>query len=607
MVSRVAPSGQQPGGKRPANPVARRLVAIMIADVADYSGQMHTDEDATLARFIAAMTKVVRPSITRHGGRLVKSTGDGFLAEFGSTGDAVHCAIRFQAKLSAIAAARPSGPQIFFRVGINLGDVKEVDGDIYGDGVNVAARLETLAEPGGIVVSASVRDNTRGRFESLFEDMGEQRAKGIRSTVRAFRMRPAASDKAASWNPALALPDRPSITVLPFQNLSGDPSQEYFADGMVTDIITALSQIRSFFVIARSSSFNYRERPINAKQIARELGVQYVLDGTVRKSGDRVRVTGELIDATTGVHIWADRFDGTLADIFDLQDQVTASVVATIEPRLLFAEVDRVRRNPPNNMQAYDLFLRATGHFYAMTKEDIEAALALVTRSIELDPSYARSYALAGRCYFHRKVRGWVPPTDPTIAEGVRLARIAVDKGGDNPEVLWMAAITIGLAGGDIEGGVALIDRALTLNPNSADALAYSGMLRAYLGESDAALEHLVLSTRLSPVDVQTYNKHTAAAFAHFMAERYAAALDSSHRALMHKLDYLPPLRMLAACLGLLDRVPEGREALVRLLAVNPRETQASVRAYYQAAFKKPGSCERLVEGLRRCGLPTGE
>ena len=332
--------------------------------------------------------------------------------------------------------------------------------------------------------------------------------------------------------------------------------------------------------------------------------MQYVLDGTVRKSGDRVPVT-ELIDATTGVHIWADRFDGTLADIFDLQDQVTASVVATIEPRLLFAEVDRVRRNPPNNMQAYDLFLRATGHFYAMTKEDIEAALALVTRSIELDPSYARSYALAGRCYFHRKVRGWVPPTDPTIAEGVRLARIAVDKGGDNPEVLWMAAIAIGLAGGDIEGGVALIDRALMLNPNSADALAYSGMLRAYraVGYRAGASGAIQPAQPGGCANLQQLYRRGLRAFHGRALRGGTGRVRPGGRTSSITRHLCVCSRHVSAC----STLAGGRRALVRLLAVNPRETQASVRAYYQAAFKKPGACERLVEGLRRCGLPAGE
>jgi TolB-like protein/class 3 adenylate cyclase len=606
MRIKVAPSRSQPKERRSTTAGSRRLVAILIADVAGYSALMHADEEGTFARFNAAMAKVVRPAIRRHRGRLVKGTGDGFLAEFGSTSDAVRCAISFQERLSVLAAAEPTEKRLLFRVGITLGDVMAEDGDIHGDGVNIAARLQTLATPGGIVVSGAVRDSTRGRFGSLFEDLGDQQVKGIRTPIRAFRLTPVSADKRPEWNPSLSLPDRPSIAILPFQNLSGDTSQDYFADGIVTDIITALSQVRSFFVIARSSTFNYRERPADAKQIARELGVQYVLEGTVRKSGERVRVSGELIDAISGVHVWADRFEGTLADVFALQDQVTASVVAAIEPRLLFAEVDRVRRNPPNNVQVYDLFLRATGHFYAMTREDIEAALALVTRSIELDPGYARSYALAGRCYLHRKVRGWVAPTDPSIAEGVRLARIAVDKGGDNPEVLWMAAIAIGLAGGDIEGGVALIDRSLALNPNSAEALTYSGMLHAYLGDSETALEYLARSNRLSPVDVQTYNKYTAAAFAHFMADRYEAALEWSDRALAHKLDYQPPLRMRAACLGLLDRTAEGRQAIARLLAVSPSETLASVRAYYQDAFKKPGSCERLLEGLRRSGLAAG-
>ena len=317
-------------------------------------------------------------------------------------------------------------------------------------------------------------------------------------------------------------------------------------------------------------------------------------------------MTGELIDATTGVHIWADRFDGTLADIFDLQDQVTASVVATIEPRLLFAEVDQVRRNPPNDMQAYDLFLRATGHFYATTKEDIEAALALVTRSIQLDPSYARSYALAGRCYFHRKVRGWVPRTDPTIAEGVRLARIAVDKGGDNPEVLWMAAIAIGLAGGDLEGGVALIDRALMLNPNSADALAYSGMLRAYLGKSIARW-----SIWCDPTGSARWMSN--------LQQIYRRGLRAFHgRALRGGTGRVRPGVGAQARLPATFAYARGMSRPARPDAggsegVGPAARRQPARDTGQRAgllpggLQEAGACERLVEGLRRCGLPAGE
>jgi adenylate cyclase len=576
-----------------------------MADVAGYSALTRADEARTLAQFGAAM-KIVRPGIARHSGRLVKGTGDGFLAEFGSAGDAVRCAVGLQRKLATRAAADPDGARLLFRMGITLGDVVAEDGDIYGDGVNVAARLQTLADPGGIVVSAAVRDSTRGRFGSLFEDLGDQQVKGIASPVRAFRANVGVEEKRPGAVAALTVPDRPSIAVLPFQNLSGDSGQDYFADGVVTDIITALSQVRSFFVISRSSTFNYRERPADVKQIARELGVRYVLEGTVRKSGERVRVTGELIDAPSALQLWAGRFEGTLSDVFELQDRVAGSVVAAIEPQLLFAEVDRVRRNPPSDIQVYDLFLRATGHFYSMTRADIEAALALLTRSIELDPGYARAYALAGRCYLHRKVRGWISPTDPSIAEGVRLARIAVDKGGDNPEVLWMAAIAIGLAGGDIAEGVALLDRSLAINPNSAEALTYSGMLRSYLGESEAAIEHLDKAARLSPIDAQTYNKHTAAAFAHFMADRHDAALEWSESALTHRHDYQPALRMRAACLGLLGRRADGRRAVERLIASSPNETLASVRAYYVVGFKKPGSLEKLLEGLRRAGLGDG-
>lgn len=586
---------------------ARRLTVVMIADIVGYTTMMNADEDRTHLKQSAVMTRVIKPLISRLCGKIVKSTGDGFLAEFASAADAVQCAIRFQKRLAALAASVPGQDQLLFRVAVHLADVITEPEDIYGNGVNIAARLQTLAKPGGIIISGAVRDNLQRGLASRFDDLGEQHVKGIKSPLRVFSLSSAGPDAPEpDWNPDLSRPNKPSIAVLPFRNLSGDPNQEYFADGMVSDIIAALSQIRSLFVISRNSSFCFRDRPSDVKQVAWQLGVQYVLDGTVRRSNGRIRVTGDLVDAATGIQLWAGRFEGGLDDVFALQDQVTASVVAAIEPQLLFAEVERVRRHPPDNLQAHDLFLRATGHFYAMTREDIEASLALATRSIQLDPGYARSYALAGRCYFHRKVRGWVSPTDSSIDEGVRLARIAADLGGDNSEVLWMAAIAIGLAGGCVEEAVALIDRSLALNPNSSEALTYSGMLRAYIGQSDLALEHLGQSARLSPLDVQTYNKHTAAAFAHFAAGRLLDAVIASENALSHKMDYQPPLRMRAACLGLLGRAAEGRQAVARLLSSSPGETLQTVRAYYERALKVPGCCDRLIDGLRQSGLPAG-
>lgn len=324
--------------------ITRRLAAIMAADIAGYSRLMHADEEGTHARFTRLMTEVVEPALGEHGGRIVKSTGDGFLAEFGSAVEAVKGAVQFQVHIARLTEADAEDRRIWFRVGIHLGDVIAEPHDIFGDGVNIAARLEALADPGGVLVSGTVRETVIGRLSCGFEDLGEQALKNIARPVRVYR----AVIEPAAPRPAPAVSDRPSIAVLPFHNISGDPEQEYFADGMVEEIITGLSRVRWFFVVSRSSSFTYRDRAVDIRQVGRELGVRYVLEGSVRKSAGRVRISGQLIDATNGQYIWADRFDGGIADVFELQDRVTESVVGAIEPNLLTAEIRARSRSPPN-------------------------------------------------------------------------------------------------------------------------------------------------------------------------------------------------------------------------------------------------------------------
>jgi TolB-like protein/class 3 adenylate cyclase len=335
--------------------VERKLSAILAADVAGYSVLMGADEEGTLARLNGHMREHVEPRIARHRGRVVKTTGDGLLAEFASVVDAVRCAIEVQAGMAERNAGIGNDRRLDFRIGINVGDIVEQDGDIFGDGVNIAARLEGIAEPGGICVSGRVQEDAAGKVGAIFEDIGEQQLKNIARPVRAYRLRfGGAANISPSPRPALGLPDKPSIAVLPFQNMSGDAEQEYFADGMVEEIITALSRARWLFVIARNSSFTYKGHAVNVKQVGRELGVRYVLEGSVRKAGGKIRIAGQLIDAATGAHLWADRFDGGLQDIFDLQDQVTASVVGAIAPKLEQAEIERAKRKPTENLDAYD-------------------------------------------------------------------------------------------------------------------------------------------------------------------------------------------------------------------------------------------------------------
>jgi TolB-like protein len=406
----------------------RRLTAILAADVAGYSRLTGVDEEGTLAQLKAHRHALLDPKIEEYQGRIVRTTGDGLLAEFASVVDALRCAVEIQRGMIGANADVPQEKRIEFRVGINVGDIIIDGGDIYGDGVNVAARLEGLAEPGGICVSGRVQEDTRGKLDITFEDAGEQQLKNIAWLVRVYRVR-LGSEK-ATVRPALALPDKPSIAVLPFQNMSGDAGQEYFADGMVEEIITALSRMRWLFVIARNSSFAYKGRSVDVKQVGRELGVRYLLEGSVCKAGNRVRITGQLIDAGTGAHLWAERFDGGLEDIFDLQDQVTASVVGAIAPGLEEAEIERARRKPTESLDADDYFLRGMAAFHQWTRDANNEALALFYKAIELDPNYAVAYAMAARSYSQRKSSGWMTDRAHETAETARLGRVRASWAG---------------------------------------------------------------------------------------------------------------------------------------------------------------------------------
>jgi TolB-like protein len=461
--------------------VERRLAAILAADVVGYSRLMERDEAGTLAALKERRASILQPLVAAYHGRIVKVMGDGVLVEFASAVNAVSCAIELQKKMAVANDGVADDRHIVLRVGINLGDVVVEGSDLYGDGVNIAARLEALADPGSVVVSRTVFDHVRGKMKLGFDDLGEQQLKNIAEPVRIYRLRP--ESEAAIARPVMPLPDKPPIAVLPFQNMSADPDQEYFADGMVEEIITALSRMRWLFVIARNSSFAYKGRSVDAKQVGRELGVRYLLEGSVRKAGNRVRITGQLIDAGTGAHLWAERFDGGLEDIFDLQDQVTASVVGAIEPKLEQAEIERARRKPTESLDAYDFFLRGMAAFHQWTSGANNEALAWFSKAIELDANFAAAYAMAARCYAQRKSSGWVTDRAHEIAETAKLARRAGELGRDDAGVLCSAGIALAFVVGDLDGGAAYIDRALVLNPNLAWAWLFSGLMKVWLGE----------------------------------------------------------------------------------------------------------------------------
>jgi TolB-like protein/class 3 adenylate cyclase len=579
--------------------VQRRLAAILAADVAGYSRMMGIDEEGTLARLKAHRRTLLDPKIEEHQGRLVKTTGDGLLAEFASVVDAVRCAVDIQRGMHERNADQPPEKRIELRIGVNVGDVIIDGDDIYGDGVNIAARLEGLAEPGGICVSARVHEDAHGRLDVAFEDAGEQQLKNIARPVRIYRLRLGAG---ASARPVLALPDRPSIAVLPFQNMSGDPGQEYFADGMVEDIITALSRMRWLFVIARNSSFAYKGRSVDAKQVGRDLGVRYLLEGSVRKAGNRVRITGQLIDAGTGAHLWAEHFDGGLDDIFDLQDQVTASVVGAIAPKLEQAEIERARRKPTESLDAYDYFLRGMAAFHKWNREANDEALAMFYKAIALDPDYAAPYAMAARCYSQRKSSGWMIDPARETAETATLARRAAELGREDALALSSAGTALVFVVGDFDGGGAYIERAIALNPNLAWAWVSSAVLHAFGGEPEIAIEHAGRALRLSPHDTQVFVMHFTTALAHFVAGRYAEASSWAAMACREQPDHIPANCMVAAAGALTGNPAAAADAMARLRQLAPDLRIANLRE--RLPLRRSDHFDRWADAMRKAGLP---
>jgi adenylate cyclase len=437
-----------------ASQVERRLAAIFAADVEGYARLMGLDEVATL-RTLSAHRAVMDGLIAQHRGRIVNTAGDSVLAEFPSVVDAVECAVEVQQAIAAANAAEPEDRRMRFRIGINLGDILVKDGDLFGDGVNVAARLQAIANPGGICVSGTVRDHVGHKLAASFADLGAQAVKNIAEPVRVYQVELGRTDAGSGQRPSLPLPDKPSIAVLPFQNMSGDPEQEYFADGVVEEITAALACVRTLFVIARNSSFTYKGRAVDVKQVGRELGVRYVLEGSVRKSGNRVRITGQLIDAASGNHIWADRIDGVLEDIFDLQDRITESVVGAIVPRLRQVEIDRARRKPTHDLDAYDCYLRGISRLQLRNREGVSDALALFRRATEMDFEYAAAYGMTALCLQLRRAAGWAADESGEASEVLRLVRRVTETGRDDPVALSTAGWALAFVNQDVETGAA--------------------------------------------------------------------------------------------------------------------------------------------------------
>ena len=571
---------------------SRRLAGILAADVVGYSAKVGADEPATLARVRGLRVEVIEPLAATHGGRLFKTTGDGFFVEFASAVQALRCAIAIQDTLRAQADG------LRLRIGVHQGEVVPEGDDLVGDGVIIAARLEPLAEPGGICISSRVREDASGKMALEVDDLGEPALKNIAAKIRAFQVRLGAPEE----RPVLALPDKPSLAVLPFQNMSGDPEQEYFTDGMVEDITTAIARLPWLFVIARNSSFTYKGKAVDIKQVGRELGVRYVLEGSVRKAGNRVRIAGQLIDTTTGAHIWADRIDGSLEDVFALQDQVAGTVVGAIEPKLRQSETERAARKPTEHLDAYDLYLRAQAERRKPRFEGDDAVLLLLHRALAIDPSYAPAASLVGVIREQQNIAG-IAVTDQNIAEALRLARDVIATGGNDAEALARSGGVLVTLAGEHAAGLSAVDRAITLNANCAHAWHCRGMINCYMNRPDAAIEALRQAMRLSPLDPDSHSRKRLLAFGLMLAGRHEEAMawiDESHHGLPN---HLGTIRCKIALCGYLGRVDEGREWIRRLLEANPAMTIAGFEAF-GAKFLVPDASAVWVEGFRRAGLP---
>jgi TolB-like protein/class 3 adenylate cyclase len=581
--------------------VERRLAAVLAADVAGYSRLMGADEVGTLAALKAHRRDLVDPAIAEHKGRIVKTTGDGMLVEFASAVDAVNCAIAVQSKMTD--RNRDAALKIMFRIGINVGDIIIDGDDIFGDGVNVAARVENECEPGGVCLSGNAFEHIRGKTAFAFDDLGERSLKNIDRPVRLYATRsvpaPAADVKPpAESTKTLAIPDHPSIAILPFQNMSGDSEQEYFADGVVEDITTALSRMRWLFVIARNSSFTYKGKPIDIKQVGRDLGVRYALEGSVRKAGGKLRLTGQLIETANGGHLWADRFDGDISDIFELQDRLVSSVVGAIAPRLEQAEIERAKQKPTDSLDAYDLYLRGLSCWNQWTKDGNTEATRLFYASIDHDPDFITPYGLVLSCYIMSDANRWSEDFDKN--EIARLILRATDIGVDDPIALCWAGHASARFLDDIGRAISLVTRATELDTNLAVAWVRSGWVFTFAGNADLAIDSLNRAIRLNPIDPRVFLTYSAMATAHFVGRKNEEAVTWAEKALLVKPDWPPALRAAAASYAMLGLQDEAAKAISTLLKVAP----TSRLPVGHRGFKRKADQEYWTNALRKAGLP---
>lgn len=586
----------------------RKLAAILAADVVGFSRLTGADEDRTLARLRALRSDLIDPTISVHRGRVIKRTGDGALVEFRSVVDAVRCAIEVQTAMVERNAGLPPERRIEFRIGIHLGDVvEESDGDLMGDGVNIAARLEGVATPGAICLSEDAYRQVRSRLDYTVSDLGETQLKNIAEPMRIFSLQvglPAQTQPtpgpATGPTKELALPDKASVAVLPFQNMSGDVEQDYFADGMVEDIITGLARIKWLFVIARNSTFAYKGKPVDVMQAGRELGVRYVLEGSVRKVSNRVRVTAQLIEAETGGHVWADRYDRTLDDIFAIQDELTMSVVAALEPSLRQAEIERVKRKRPDSLDAYDLVLRAIPQVYPAMPDGASMALPLLENALQKEPDYALAHAFAAWCHEILFARGGGREADRQGA--IRHAHAAIAHGRDDAIALSLGGFVMGLMAHDRNAARQAFEAALALSPSCALTYNLGSVVMVFSADAERAIEWGERALRLSPFDPMNYAPWLSISLGHFQRGDFEPAAEAAQKTFQANPYWSSAHFMLAATHAKLGRHDAAMAAAARVLELQP---DFSISGTCAAFDIHPALADPLSEALSLAGLPA--
>jgi TolB-like protein/class 3 adenylate cyclase/cytochrome c-type biogenesis protein CcmH/NrfG len=582
----------------------RRLAAILAADVVGYSRLMERDETGTLAALADRRKVVLEPLFAKYRGRVVHLMGDGTLAEFASAVDAVQCAVDIRKAMKEANATLPEDRAIVLRVGLNLGDVVVDGDDLYGDGVNIAARLEAMAEPGGICLSAAIHQQVERLLPFAFTDLGDQALKNIARPVRVYciadddgaagAVRPGPSTAGAST------PGKPSIAVLPFVNMSGDPEQEYFSDGITEDIITDLSKMSGLFVIARNSSFTYRGRAVKVQDVSRELGIRFVLEGSVRKVGNRVRIAVQLVDGTTGGHLWAERYDRDLTDIFAVQDEVTREIVAALALKLTQGEQRRLARKDTDNLEAYDCYLRGRQLQWRASKAANDEARILLERAIAIDPQFTAAYVRLACVHVLDYANRWRDQPEESQRTAQELAQKAVALDDTAAEAHWVLGLVY-LGHGQLDRAMAEARKALTLDPNLASAHSLLGQLLHYAGRSRDAIESLTTALRLDPYDQDLYLHFLAQAY--FGLGRYEEAAANLRRRIVRKPDTDLSRVLLAACYGHLGRSEEGQALWQEVLKINPDYSFEHHRR--GLPYKDPADLERIAEGLRKAGVPV--